>query len=73
MTVTVTDTTTYNPFCTTTWAWSWGDGTTTYGRIQPPHVYYNFGPGNKTFILSLTVTSGTFFSTAGGYSILVKP
>jgi Flp pilus assembly protein TadG len=73
VTVAVTDTTTYNPVCTTTWAWSWGDGVTTYGRIQAPHVYYNAGPGNKTFILSLTVTSGTFYSTAGGYSILVKP
>ena len=73
VTVTVTDTTTYNPFCVTVWAWSWGDGITTYGKTQTPHVYTNAGPGNKTFVLSLTVTSGTFTSTVGGHSILVKP
>ena len=73
VTVTVTDTTTYNPMCTTVWAWNWGDGVTTYGRIQPPHVYYNAGPGTKKYILSLRVTSGTFYSTAGGYSITVRP
>jgi hypothetical protein len=26
-----------------------------------------------TYILSLTVTSGTFTTTVGGYAILVKP
>jgi Flp pilus assembly protein TadG len=73
VTVSVTDTTTYNSSCTTVWAWSWGDGVTSYGKVQPPHAYYNAGPGNKHYILSLTVTSGTFTSTTGGYSILVKP
>ncbi|TAK00729.1 MAG: PASTA domain-containing protein [Chloroflexota bacterium] len=73
VTVTVTDTTTYNPACPTVWVWTWGDGLTTTGQVQSPHVYYNYGPGNQTFILSLTVTSGTFTSTTGGYAILVKP
>ena len=73
VTVTVTDTTTYNPMCVTVWAWSWGDGITTFGQTQAPHVYTNAGPGNKNFTLSLTVTSGTFTSTVGGYSIQVKP
>lgn len=73
VTVTVTDTTTYNPLCVTVWAWAWGDGVTTYGKTQAPHAYYNAGPGNQTFILSLSVTSGTFTTTTGGYSILVKP
>ena len=73
VTVTVTDTSTYNALCSTVWAWSWGDGTTTYGQSQSPHVYYNPGPAaNKSFILSLTVTSGTFTSTTGGYTITVK-
>ena len=73
VTVTVTDTTTFNSSCTTVWAWSWGDGVTTFGKVQSPHVYTNAGPGNKHFTLSLTVTSGTFTSTTGGYSIMVKP
>ncbi|HEX5591599.1 MAG TPA: TadE/TadG family type IV pilus assembly protein [Candidatus Limnocylindrales bacterium] len=73
VTVTVTDTTIWNPACTTVWAWDWGDGITTYGRIQAPHVYYNAGPTNKTFIITLAVTSGVFYDTAGGYAILVKP
>lgn len=73
VTVTVTDTTTYNPACVTVWAWDWGDGTVTYGRVQAPHVYYNAGPSNKTYTLSLSVTSGTFTTTVGGYAILVKP
>jgi len=73
VTVTVTDTTTYNTACVTVWAWSWGDGVTTFGQTQSPHVYTNAGPSNKTFILSLTVTSGTFTSTVGGHAILVKP
>ena len=73
VTVTVTDTTTYNASCVTVWAWDWGDGVTTFGRTQSPHVYTNAGPGNKTYILSLTVTSGTFTSTTGGHSIVVKP
>jgi Flp pilus assembly protein TadG len=73
VTVTVTDTTTYNPLCPTVWSWSWGDGVTTTGQTQPPHVYYNSTSKNKTYILSLTVTSGTFTSTVGGYAILVKP
>jgi len=71
--VTVTDTTTWNTSCSTVWAWSWGDGVTTYGQTQAPHVYYNPGPGNMTFILSLTVTSGSITSTFGGNSITVKP
>lgn len=73
VTVTVTDTTIYNTLCSTVWAWSWGDGVTTYGQSQSPHVYYNPGPANnKTFTLSLTVTSGSFTSTTGGYTITVK-
>jgi Flp pilus assembly protein TadG len=70
--VTVTDHTTYNPLCVTVWAWSWGDGTTTYGQVQAPHTLINPGPADQTFILSLTVTSGTFTSTVGGYAIVVK-
>jgi len=73
VTVTVTDTTTYNPACVTVWAWDWGDGVVTFGQVQPPHVYFNFGSTNMTYILSLTVTSGTFTTTVGGYAILVKP
>ena len=73
VTVSVTDTTTFNSSCNTVWAWSWGDGQTTFGKVQAPHVYTNAGPGAKHYSLSLTVTSGTFTSTTGGYSIMVKP
>lgn len=73
VTVTVTDTSTFNALCSTVWAWSWGDGTTTYGQSQSPHVFYNPGPAtNKTFTLSLKVTSGAFTSTTGNYSITVQ-
>ena len=74
VTVTVTDTSTYNSLCSTVWAWNWGDGVTTYGKIQSPHVYTNStgAPGNtKTFNLTLTVTSGTFTSTSGAVTISV--
>lgn len=74
VTVTVTDTTTYNPLCVTVWAWVWGDGHTTYGRTQLPHVYSNTTgkTGNtKTFNLTLTVTSGAFTSTSGAVVISV--
>ena len=73
VTVTVTDTTTWNTSCSTVWAWNWGDGVTTYGQVQAPHVYYNAGPSTKHFTLTLTVTSGAIESTFGGYSITVKP
>jgi hypothetical protein len=74
VTVTVTDTTTYNPGCLTVWDWIWGDGYTTFNdRTPPPHVYTNAGPGNKNFKLSLKVTSGTFTTTVGGYTIQVRP
>ena len=74
VTVTVTDTSTAGAGCgITQWAWSWGDGVTTYGQTQSPHVYYNYGPGNKTFILSLTVTNSAGSNTSGTVSILVKP
>lgn len=74
VTVTVSDTTTYNTACVTVWAWDWGDGNITYGRIQAPHQYRNQTgpPGNvKSFTLTLTVTSGTFESTSGSVEILV--
>ena len=74
VTVTVTDTSTYNALCSTVWAWNWGDGVTTYGRTPLPHVYTNSTgqPGNtKTFTLTLTVTSGTFTSTSGAVTISV--
>ena len=74
VTVTVNDTTTWNALCSTVWAWNWGDGVTTYGRSQLPHVYTNqTGPnGNvKKFYLTLTVTSGTFTDTSGSVEIVV--
>jgi Flp pilus assembly protein TadG len=71
--VTVTDTTIYNNFCSTVWEWSWGDGAVTYGQVQPAHVYYNAGPGNVTYTVSLLVTSGSVTRTFGGYAITVKP
>ncbi|MBI2777537.1 MAG: pilus assembly protein [Chloroflexi bacterium] len=74
VTVTVTDTTTYNALCVTVWAWVWGDGHTTYGQTQSPHVYYNQTGANgntKTFNLTLTVTSGAFTSTSGAVVISV--
>lgn len=72
--VTVTDTSIYNSLCSTVWAWNWGDGVTTYGQSQSPHVYYNSTgqPGNtKTYSLTLTVTSGAFTSTSGAVLISV--
>lgn len=74
VTVTVTDTTTWNSACSTVWAWNWGDGVTTYGQAQLPHVYTNQtgATGNvKTFLLTLTVTSGTFTDTSGAVEIVV--
>lgn len=74
VTVSVTDTSTFNPLCVTVWAWNWGDGVTTYGQVQSPHVYRNQtgATGNvKTFNLTLTVTSGTFTSTSGATVISV--
>jgi Flp pilus assembly protein TadG len=72
VTVTVTDTTTYDPACVTVWQWIWGDGTTSVGQVPGPHTYYNNAGTNQTYILNLTVTSGTFTTTVGGYQILVK-
>lgn len=72
VTVSVTDTSTFNGTCSTVWAWSWGDGVTTYGKVQAPHVYTNDTGSNQTYILNLTVTSGSFTSTYGNYAILVK-
>jgi len=75
LTVTVTDTTIYNSLCSTVWEWNWGDGqvSITYGGNPPAHVYYNAGSSNKTYTVSLLVTSGVTTSTFGGYSITVKP
>lgn len=72
--VTVTDTTIYNPACPTVWSWSWGDGSAnSIGQFPGTHTYTWPGPAaNHTYVLSLTVTSGTFTSTFGGYSIVVK-
>ena len=50
-----------------------GDGVVTFGQTQVPHVYTNAGPSTKHFTLSVTVTSGMYTSTTGGYSITVKP
>ena len=74
VTVTVTDTSTYNASCVTVWAWDWGDGVTTYGQVQAPHVYRNQTGANgntKNFNLTLTVTSGTFTDTSGAVVISV--
>jgi Flp pilus assembly protein TadG len=75
VTVTVTDTSTSGGSCPITqWAWTWGDGVTTYGQTQSPHVYYNTTgpPGNtKTFSLSLTVTNSAGSSTSGAATISV--
>jgi Flp pilus assembly protein TadG len=74
VTVTVTDTTIYNPACVTVWAWDWGDGTVTFGQVQAPHVYRNQSGANgntKKFYLTLTVTSGTFTDTSGTVEISV--
>ncbi len=75
VTVRVTDTSSAGPSCAiTTWAWEWGDATpTTYGQTQSPHVYYNAGPGNRTFFLTLTVSNAAGSSTSGSAAILVKP
>jgi Flp pilus assembly protein TadG len=74
VTVTVTDTTIYNPACVTVWAWDWGDGNVTFGQVQAPHVYRNqSGPNGNTkkYFLTLTVTSGTFTDTSGSIEIPV--
>lgn len=75
VTITVTDTSSAGPSCAiTTWAWDWGDGVTTYGQTQSPHVYYNTtgAPGNtKTFNLTLTVTNAAGSSTSGAATISV--
>lgn len=75
VTVTVTDTSSAAASCgITQWAWSWGDGVTTYGQTQAPHVYYNptakKGEG-KTFNLTLTVTNSAGSSTSGAATITV--
>jgi Flp pilus assembly protein TadG len=75
VTVTVTDTTIYNPACPTIWVWDWGDGSATYvGQNPGSHVYRNqSGPAGNTkkFNLTLTVTSGTFTDTSGAAEIQV--
>jgi Flp pilus assembly protein TadG len=75
VTVTVTDTSSASPSCgITNWAWNWGDGVTTYGPTQAPHVYYNTTgtPGNtKNFNLTLTVTNSAGSATSGAVVISV--
>jgi Flp pilus assembly protein TadG len=79
VTVTVHDTSTATAGCEIeTWAWSWGDGVTTYGKTQSPHVYYNHNAhgsdSNITYFLTLTVTNEAgSMPTSGAVSILVKP
>jgi Flp pilus assembly protein TadG len=75
VTVTVTDTSSSAPGCTiSVWEWTWGDGSVTYGQVQAPHAYFNPGPAaNKTFSLTLKVTTNTgFYSTTGAVLITVK-
>ncbi len=75
VTVTVTDTSTASPSCgITNWAWNWGDGVTTYGKTQSPHVYYNTTGKTgtiKTFNLTLTVTNSAGSATSGTVVISV--
>lgn len=74
VTMTVTDTSSASAWCPiTSWAWDWGDGVTTYGQSQLPHVYYNPGPvANKSFSVTLTVTNAVGSSTSGAVIITVK-
>lgn len=72
--VSVSDTSTYGVGCAiTSWTWDWGDGVSTYGQVQSPHTYYNYGPAaKKTFSLTLTVSNSAGSATSGVASIVVK-
>ena len=74
VTVTVTDTSTSAFLCPVTiWAWNWGDGVTTYGQDQSPHVYYNNGSTTVTHNVTLTVTNIIGSNTSGAVVITVAP
>jgi Flp pilus assembly protein TadG len=73
--VTVTDTSTASPSCPiTVWEWDWGDGSPkTYGQAPSPHTYYNSGPADKKYHLTLKVSNAAGSNTSGAEIILVQP
>jgi Flp pilus assembly protein TadG len=74
VTMTVLDTSSSANGCPiNSWAWDWGDGVTTFGQVQAPHVFYNFGPpANVTYSITLTVSNAAGSSTSAAVIITVK-